>query len=561
MKKTMLSIAAVAMALVMAMPMVVLAQPTEPEQAEEVVEVVLDESTIRLVDGEMFAALRYFAYLMGAQAEWSDELSAALITGADGVTHVIVIADVGGFIDDGIAFVPVDFINEELAPLLFQFFTQTAPRVDPINPMLWDVENFADVREATYSTDLPVGEIAVNYIRYMSNNLPGRSAFTYSELEAAIWIVEELLAMGYDFTDITVQEFSYWDYQDLELVGFMPLSWFSVTHPMVLGVDRDHLLREDRLTQNVILTVPGQSGQTIIVGAHYDSPPYASASDNASGVALLLESAQRMLLEDNYYTIVYVFFGAEEVGLVGAYYFLESLSQAQRDNIVMMVNADVIIEGPYVMYGASALPQLTDAEFDLLVEELTESMATSVEDIIESILQDPEFLEMLGLADIEDEEDVVEALREMISFEPVDISTIPQEVVIAQAAMSGLLEPYVNEIAASVSAIAAQLSEEHDFMLLSFPELAMFPTDSLVFFFDGFTVVNFVGLERTENVSEELAAQLTRLGEGIDEFTVTILHTPLDEFYFIEEMWPGMMNDNLYAFVVFLQAILLGSFS
>jgi len=555
MKKTILSITALVMALIMTLPMVVMAQTDEPEYLPATP--AIEDDVMRFVNDEMFVALRYYAELFGLQVEWDDELREVHIIALSGTRFILSVEEVGGFIEDGTAFVPVDFL-EEVMPFLLQL--PLAERIDPINPTLWDAENFADVREATYSTGLPVGEIAVNYIRHMSNNLPGRSAFTYSELEAAIWIVEELLAMGYDFADITVQEFSYWDYQDLELAAFMPLSWFSVTHPFVLGVDRDHLLREDRLTQNVILTVPGQSDQIIVVGAHYDSPPYASASDNASGVALLLESAKRMLLEDNYYTIIYVFFGAEEVGLVGAYYFLESLTQAQRDNIVMMVNADVIIEGPYVMYGASVLPQLTGAEFDALLEELTGAATMDIEDIIESVLRNPETLEMLGLSDIEDEEVIVEILREMISFEPVDISEIPQEVIIAQAAMMGLLEPYVNETAALVSAIAAALSEEHDFTLLSFPELAMFPTDSLVFFFDGFTVVNFVGLERSEAVSPELAAQLTRLGEGIDEFTVTILHTPLDEFYFIEEMWPGMMNDNLYAFVTFLQAILLSYF-
>jgi hypothetical protein len=55
---------------------------------------------------------------------------------------------------------------------------------------------------------------------------------------------------------------------------------------------------------------------------------------------------------------------------------------------------------------------------------------------------------------------------------------------------------------------------------------------------------------------DEYVAQLTRLSEGFGDLRVTILHSPLDNFAFIERMWPGMMQDNLNAFVTFLQAIL-----
>ena len=195
---------------------------------------------------------------------------------------------------------------------------------------------------------IPHGSIAMEHIKFMNDNLYGRTSFTYRELETALWIAQELLAMGHMEENITVQGFSWEDvYQ-----------WIWDPWEVVVNLRdffREFPAREGRLSQNVILSVPGQSEQVIVVGAHYDSFPYPGASDNASGTALLLESAQRMLYQDNYYTIVYVFFGAEEVGILGSHFFLDSLSDEQRDNIVFMVNADVLLESPYILYSAGYL--------------------------------------------------------------------------------------------------------------------------------------------------------------------------------------------------------------
>jgi hypothetical protein len=205
--------------------------------------------------------------------------------------------------------------------------------------------NGAIIEEGPFG--MPHGALAVEYIEFINDNFYSRLGFTYRELETANWIVDELLAMGYAQDDILIQEFAHF-------AG--PFSWVRNFHvmsaqPMFAGAD----IRASRLSQNVILTIPGQSEGTIIIGAHYDSVNYPGASDNASGMALLLESAARMRYFNNYHTLVYIFFGAEEVGLLGAFYYVESLSEAERDNILFMINADVLFEGRYFIYAAGYL--------------------------------------------------------------------------------------------------------------------------------------------------------------------------------------------------------------
>ena len=194
----------------------------------------------------------------------------------------------------------------------------------------------------------PHGQISIDYIKHLNDNFYNRFSFTLREMQTAGWLVEELLAMGYTWNEIEVQEFTYEEANPMTHMGIvMDLFVFIDYTPFVnLGI------HPSGQSQNVVLTVPGQSDEVIIVGAHYDSVLNPGASDNASGVALLLESAQRMYESDNYYTIEYVFFGAEEVGLFGAYYYAYILTPAEHESILFMVNADILLDGDDLFYMA-----------------------------------------------------------------------------------------------------------------------------------------------------------------------------------------------------------------
>lgn len=103
---------------------------------------------------------------------------------------------------------------------------------------------------------------------------------------------------------------------------------------------------------NVIAPVEGREDDSIsVVGAHYDS--YASgvnpfvtapgANDNASGMAAVMEIARiiRGSRERPKYTIIFIAFAAEELGLHGSRYQAEK-SATNGDRIMMMINHDMI---------------------------------------------------------------------------------------------------------------------------------------------------------------------------------------------------------------------------
>jgi len=546
MRKLKVVAAALALAIALMMPMS-LAASTGTN--------LFDDPQIRVEDGVPFVPLRLIAYAFDATVTWDRETRSAHITVVASETVIVEIEAIGGFIEYGTAWVPLAFVEEVLVPL---FMMGMAPEANErVDPYLWYNLQGTEVRDTTHSTSLPYGAIALAYLEYMSDNLGARSAFTYAELATAIWIVEELLAMGYTWDDIDIQEFTYWEIQDLGL-GLMPLNWeLVVTSPGVLGVGREYQLRPDRVSQNVVLTLPGESNYKIIVGAHYDSPPYASASDNASGTALLLEAAQRMMELDHYYTIVFVWFGAEEVGLTGAYYYYELLTQAQRNNILMMVNADVIIEGPYIIYSAGSRPELSPAEIANIVDEVIYSMMDIMVAAFDGMMEE------VAAMGIEDPLLVLpfDSLEGYVSLITASLLEMGEGLLLMEAARLGLVGPVIDPVAAQVTALAAALNQDHDFDILSMPELITTPSDQLVFLFEGHTVVNLVGLERYGVLDPEFTARLTRYGEFASEFTATILHTPYDEIHFIEALWPGMMAANLEAFLIFVQEILTSRFT
>jgi len=513
-------------------------------------------------DGEFFISLRDWAVFVELNIQWVDELDAVLVYYDDADLGVVVytIDSDNAFLEDGVTWVTFYLINMMsivLFPPSFPNFDFDDERIDRLYSHVWGGLLAAPAGDPMFSLDMGYGEIAAGYIYHLSQNLPMRTPFSYTELAAAKWIVEELIAMGHDPSNIEVQEFCYWEINEQRLgLWGGGMSWWSAVS--LLGNQDIDQLRRDRVSQNIVLTIPGQSQRTIIVGAHYDSPPDPGTSDNASGVGLLMESAKRMLEQDNYYTVRYVFFGAEELGLIGAAWNLHLMTEAERDNVVMMVNADVLIEGPVLIYGAAAQPSAQNIDRATFISQMEEMLLTQIEQLIDSPWIEDE-MRWLGVDTIEE---AIEILLLQVEWQLASFEIMP-DALFERQAQHMRLGWDVTPVAEQVSEIAANLSQTRDFSLRSIPRAVAMPTDSLIFLDAGFTVVNLSGMEYTENVPQELAEQLWRMGEGFPEYglTVTVLHTQFDCYYVLQEFWPGMIYDNMYAFVTFLNAILSARFT
>ena len=107
--------------------------------------------------------------------------------------------------------------------------------------------------------------------------------------------------------------------------------------------------------ENLIFSKQGASDRVIVVGAHYDCVEQTfGTDDNASGVGVLLELASIYSTKESPYTIRYILFSAEEPGCLGSQYYVDNLSQEERDRIACMINIDTIAAGDNMyLYGGT----------------------------------------------------------------------------------------------------------------------------------------------------------------------------------------------------------------
>jgi Zn-dependent M28 family amino/carboxypeptidase len=103
---------------------------------------------------------------------------------------------------------------------------------------------------------------------------------------------------------------------------------------------------ETRVTYNVFAETPtGRENRVVVAGAHLDSVlDSPGMNDNASGTAALLETAIQWsaLGIEPRNKVRFAFWGAEELGLIGSTYYVQNLSERERDRIRMYLNFDVI---------------------------------------------------------------------------------------------------------------------------------------------------------------------------------------------------------------------------
>ncbi|MFD0674641.1 M20/M25/M40 family metallo-hydrolase [Cohnella sp. GCM10027633] len=159
------------------------------------------------------------------------------------------------------------------------------------------------------------GYYAYETTRYISETFGTRVAGSEEEAAAGEYIMAELLGMG---LAAEKQPFEY----RLEEDG-----------PVVASA-------------NIVATKPGASSRVLYVGAHYDTVEVGKgADDNASGIGVMLEAAKAVAKAETPYTIKFIAFGSEEVGLIGSEYFVSLLTHEEIENAVAMINLDSLAVG------------------------------------------------------------------------------------------------------------------------------------------------------------------------------------------------------------------------
>lgn len=111
----------------------------------------------------------------------------------------------------------------------------------------------------------------------------------------------------------------------------------------------------------------------VMLGAHLDSVVDGPGSnDNGSGVAGLLEMGQALGGSRSAASVRLAFWAAEETGLQGSTHYVQGLTEAQRDALIVYLNADMLASpnGFAGVYAGSGSTGVAAEVHDLLTEAI-----------------------------------------------------------------------------------------------------------------------------------------------------------------------------------------------
>ena len=122
--------------------------------------------------------------------------------------------------------------------------------------------------------------------------------------------------------------------------------------PVTVHLKTETLIELDVPTSNLIAQTPtGRDDRVIMAGAHLDSVGTGPGiEDNGTGSATLLEIALQLADDEVRNSVRFAWWGAEEAGLIGSQYYVDSLSARERKNIELYLNFDMIGSPNYARF-------------------------------------------------------------------------------------------------------------------------------------------------------------------------------------------------------------------
>ena len=118
----------------------------------------------------------------------------------------------------------------------------------------------------------------------------------------------------------------------------------------VMNITIHAIVKENADDWNVIAeSKGGDKNHVLVVDAHLDAIYGAGMLDNASGSATILDIAQQMKNVTPRNKLRFIWFGGEEIGLLGSAYYINNLSSNDLSHIGYDLDADVMATPNYII--------------------------------------------------------------------------------------------------------------------------------------------------------------------------------------------------------------------
>lgn len=109
-------------------------------------------------------------------------------------------------------------------------------------------------------------------------------------------------------------------------------------------IQRDTFIYNGHELYNIVVTKTGTTypNQYLIVDGHYDTYGGPGANDNGSGVSIIMEVARLMQSIETEYSVKFIYFSAEEQGLVGSNHYVDNTVIPENMDILLVFNIDEV---------------------------------------------------------------------------------------------------------------------------------------------------------------------------------------------------------------------------
>ncbi len=143
------------------------------------------------------------------------------------------------------------------------------------------------------------------------------------------------------FTSFAIGQDLYNQYQDAVKGGTaLPVMNIAIKAIVKPNADDYNVIAESK---------GGDKNHVVVVDAHLDAIYGAGMLDNASGSTTILDIAQQMKNVNPRNKLRFIWFGGEELGLLGSTYYINNLSSTERSHIGYDLDADVTATPNYII--------------------------------------------------------------------------------------------------------------------------------------------------------------------------------------------------------------------
>jgi hypothetical protein len=177
---------------------------------------------------------------------------------------------------------------------------------------------------------------------------------------------------------------------------------FQAGPPPHTTLDIHVVVDENRDDWNVIAeSKGGDKNHVVVVDAHLDAIFGAGMLDNASGSVTILDIAEKMKNVNPRNKLRFIWFGGEELGLLGSSFYVNNLTKSERSHIGYDLDADVTATPNYLIgvldpAGPDLFGRTVTSTFPNRVYKASTVARDQAGDYLDSIGKNHEFLSPVG---------------------------------------------------------------------------------------------------------------------------------------------------------------------